>query len=516
LSAVGEYGGANASIENSVTFTVLDADTLPAIFQGKLGPENESEQQGGCYLYGRSFSPTVRHLGRQLAALEGTEAAYACASGMSAISGTLLSLCSTGDHIIASNAIYGGTHALLKDFLPQKCNITTTFVDITNHEEVKQAILPCKTKVIYTESLSNPTLVVADIPSLAHIARSNSLKLVVDNTFSPMILSPARLGADIVLHSLTKFVSGASDVIGGAICGSAAFIRGLMDLHCGPLMLLGPVMDPKVASELSLRLPHLGLRVAEHSRRALAFAQRLYNLGARITYPGLPTHPQYQLLCNMMNPGEYGFGGLLTLELDSLSRAHRFMEYLQNESGFGLMAVSLGYFDTLMSASAASTSSELTGVELKKAGINSGLVRLSVGLTGSLEQRWTQLEEAYTWINSFDIESIQDVEMKMKREEGGALVKGKGKLQQPSWPVIRSAAAAAGGGGGHHLGKWHNGGSRDDNGNTIAPAIAGIVGRVTTGNGSAPSVPASDFSEGTDEEDVGDALVNEDKVEMLE
>ena len=407
----------NASIENSVTFTVLDADTLPAIFQGKLGPD-----EGGCYLYGRSFSPTVRNLGRQLAAWEGTEAAYACSSGMAAISATLFNLCNSGDHIVSSNAVYGGTHALLKDFLPKKCGISTTFVDITNHEAVAAAITP-HTKAIYTETLANPTLVVADIPVLAEIAHSAGIVLVTDNTFAPMILSPARLGADIVIHSLTKFVSGAADVTAGAICASTNFIHSLMDLHCGPLMLLGPVLDPRGASDLSLRLPHLGLRVQEHSRRALAYAERLHALGARVTYPGLPSHPQHALLSRLRNPGGYDFGGLLTLELDSLPRAKRFMERLQNESGFGLMAVSLGYFDTLMSASAASTSSELTADELSKAGISSGLVRLSVGLTGSLEQRWEQLEEAYHWVNSHKL--------------GDNVMKATGKrARPPCWPVM--------------------------------------------------------------------------------
>lgn len=410
----------NASIENSVTFTVLDADTLPQIFQGKLGPE-----EGGCYLYGRSFSPTVRNLSRQLAALEGTEAAYACSSGMAAISATLLNLCNSGDHIVASNAIYGGTHALLKDFLPKKCGITTTFVDITDHAAVLAAITP-NTKAIYTETLANPTLLVADIPALANIAHSNGIVLVADNTFSPMIFSPARLGADIVIHSLTKFVSGASDVTAGAICGTTNFIHSLMDLHCGPLMLLGPVLDPRVASDLSLRLPHLGLRVQEYSRRAMAYAERLHALGARVTYPGLPSYPQHDLMRRLSNPGGYGFGGLLTLELDSLPRAKRFMEHLQNESGFGLMAVSLGYFDTLMSASAASTSSELTAEELAKAGISSGLVRLSVGLTGSLEQRLDQLEEAYHWVNSH------------KLGDAGIKVAGK-RARLASWPAVPSS-----------------------------------------------------------------------------
>ncbi|PSC70464.1 Methionine gamma-lyase isoform A [Micractinium conductrix] len=385
----GEHGGVNASTETSTTFTVLEADTLPQIFAGEKNPNS-----GGCYLYGRSFNPTVRQLSRQLAALEGGEAAYCTASGMAAISSTLLALCSAGDHIVCSNAVYGGTHALLKDFLPAKCGIRTTFVPVADVAAVAAAITP-STKLIYTESLSNPTLVLADIPALSQLARSKGLKLVVDNTFTPCILSPLRLGADIVVHSLTKFISGASDIIAGAVCAADGnFINSLMDLHMGPLMLLGPTMDPKVASELSLRMPTLALRMQEHSARAQCFAERLAALGARVCYPGLRSHPQHALLQRLANPG-YGAGGMLTVELGSLDRAKCLMERLQNKHGFGLMAVSLGYFDTLMSASAASTSSELSDSELAAAGISGGLVRFSVGLTGSAEQRWGQLEEAW-------------------------------------------------------------------------------------------------------------------------
>lgn len=384
----GEWGGVNAGIEVSTTFTVLEADTLPQIFAGEKGPS------GGCYLYGRSFNPTVRYLGRQLAALEGAAASYCCASGMAAISATLLALCNSGDHIVCSNAVYGGTFALCKDFLPAKCGIRTTFVDIADLAAVQAAITD-KTRVLYTESLSNPTLVLADVPRLAELAHAARLKLVVDNTFTPVILSPLRLGADVVVHSLTKFISGASDIIAGAVCAADGnFINSLMDLRMGPLMLLGPTMDPKVASELSLRIPHLALRMREHSARAQHYAERLAALGARVVYPALPTHPQHGLMKRLANPG-YGAGGMLTLELGSLHGAKRFMERLQNLHGFGLLAVSLGYFDTLMSASAASTSSELSEEELARAGIGAGLVRLSVGLTGSVAQRWRQLEEAY-------------------------------------------------------------------------------------------------------------------------
>jgi len=138
-------------------------------------------------------------------------------TGMAAISSVLLELCKNGGHVVAAECLYGGTYALLKHFLPEKCNITTVFVDITKHEDVKKAIVKGKTNVLYFESISNPTLVVADIPALSKIAHEKGVKVVVDNTFAPLILSPAKLGADVVVHSLTKYFSGGSDLIAG-IC----------------------------------------------------------------------------------------------------------------------------------------------------------------------------------------------------------------------------------------------------------------------------------------------------------
>jgi methionine-gamma-lyase len=382
----GEHGGVNMSIEASTTFTVMKPGTMPELFEGrKAAPE-------GCYLYGRHFNPTVYQLGRQLAAIEGTEAAYCTASGMAAISAAILHLCNAGDHVVASNTVYGGTYALLHDFLPAKANIHTTFVDVTDLDAVAKAITG-NTRVIYAESIANPTLRVADIPALADLAHSNSAQLVIDNTFSPLVLSPAPLGADVVLHSMTKFINGASDIIAGAVCGSTEFIQGLMDLHQGPLMILGPTMDPSVASKISLRIPHLALRMAEHGRRAQVFAERLQKLGVAVTYPGLPGHPDHQLMSRLYCP-EFGFGGILTLDLGSQEKANDLMETLQNKYGFGFMAVSLGYFDTLMSCPGSSTSSEMTEEDLALAGIGQGLVRIAVGYTGSIEQRWQQLESA--------------------------------------------------------------------------------------------------------------------------
>jgi methionine-gamma-lyase len=270
--------------------------------------------------------------------------------------------------------------------------VQTTFVNAGDLDAVEAAFTP-RTKLLYVETVSNPTLVVADLPRLAEIAHRHGAVLVVDNTFTPLVVTPALHGADIVVHSLTKFVNGASDVIGGAICGSHEFLGKLMDVNDGALMLLGPTMDPVVAFHVSLRLPHLGLRMVEHSRRAQYFAERLEERGLPVVYPGLRSHPQHELLRKLGNR-EFGAGGVLGLDVGTQERANELMRWLQNEERFGYMAVSLGYFETLMSCSAASTSSELPEDEQKAAGISPGYVRFAVGYTGSVEERWTQLERA--------------------------------------------------------------------------------------------------------------------------
>jgi methionine-gamma-lyase len=382
----GEHGGVNMSVEASSTFTVIDPETMPALFQGRAGPDK------GCYLYGRHFNPTVYNLGRQMAALAGAEAAYCAASGMGAISAVVLCLCNVGDEVVASKAVYGGTFALLNDFLPAKTGIRTHFVDITDVDAVAAAITD-KTRLIFTESISNPTLRVADVPRLAEVAAAHGVPLVVDNTFSPLILRPAALGADIVVHSITKFISGASDVIAGAICGNEEFIGELMDLHMGSLMLLGPTMDPNVASTIALRIPHLPLRMAAHSERALIITNYLSEQGLDVCYPGLPEHPDHELFKELHCP-DYGFGGVFTLDVGTEETANALMSHLQNDERFGYLAVSLGYFDTLMSCSGSSTSSEMSAEDQDKAGISPGLLRISIGYTGTAQQRLAQLEAA--------------------------------------------------------------------------------------------------------------------------
>ena len=382
----GEHGGVCPSIERSSTFTVLEAGTMPEIFEGLRGPD-----QGGCFLYSRHFNPTVDVLARSLAAMEGTESAVCTASGMSAISCALLQICKHGDHIVASDTVYGGTHALFAETFPE-FGVHATFVDPADLGAFEKAITT-NTKALYVEVVGNPTLKVSDVRALAKLAHDRGIVLVVDNTFTPMMVSPAQLGADVVAYSLTKFVNGASDMIAGAVCASKAFVAQLMDLHKGRVMLFGPTMDPRTAFDLVQRLPHLALRMREHGRRAMAIASRLEAIGAPVHYPGLTSHPQHELLRSMVNEG-YGFGGLISLDCKTAALAEKTMTLLQNEEHFGYMAVSLGYFDTLISCSGSSTSSEISPEEQAKMGLSPGLLRISVGYTGALEDRIDQIERA--------------------------------------------------------------------------------------------------------------------------
>lgn len=382
----GEHGGVTPSISRSATFTVIDPETMPEIFGGLRGPE-----KGGCFLYSRHFNPTVDTLARYLSAMEGSEYALCTASGMSAISCSLLQLCRNGDHIISSDTIYGGTHALLNEMLPQ-FGIGTTFVDPTDIAAFEKAITPA-TRVLYTETMGNPTLKIADIRALSKLAKARNLSLVVDNTFTPMTISPIRLGADVVVYSMTKYINGASDLVAGAICTTKALVHELMDLHTGRVMLLGPTMDPRMAYDIIQRLPHLAMRMREHSRRALGICRRLEELGVPVSYPGLPSFAQHELATDLINTG-FGYGGMFTIDCGTRDRADDLLDELQNKEDFGYIAVSLGYFDTLMSCSGASTSSEISQEDQQKMGLSPGLIRLSIGYTGSLEKRLEQMERA--------------------------------------------------------------------------------------------------------------------------
>ena len=289
LQYFGEFGGVNPSISDSSTYTFLSAKTMFDTFEGNAD---------GCYLYSRHSSPSNLYLGEALAAMEGTETANVTATGMGAIVPALLQLCQSGEHIVSSRTIYGGTYAFLKNFAP-RFNITTSFVDITDLEKVAAAITP-KTKVLYCESVSNPLLEVADINALSKLAKKHGLQLLVDNTFSPLSISPAELGADVVLHSLTKFINGSSDTMGGVMCGTQDFINELRNVNDGASMLLGASMDSLRAASILKNLRTLHIRIKQHSKNALFLAEKFEQDGLKTVYPGLPSHPSHKLFKRMM------------------------------------------------------------------------------------------------------------------------------------------------------------------------------------------------------------------------
>ncbi|MBL8186152.1 MAG: aminotransferase class I/II-fold pyridoxal phosphate-dependent enzyme [Blastocatellia bacterium] len=375
----GEFGDVNPSITDSSTYTFISPDKMEELF------EHEIE---GCFLYSRHWNPTNKFLSDALARMEDSEAAQAKASGMAAISSTILQLCDTGDEIISSRTIYGGTYAFFKNFLP-RLGITAHFVDLSDSTEVR-SLINGRTRAIYCESISNPLLEVADITALASLCKEHGLKLVVDNTFSPMILSPIRLGADIVVHSLTKFINGTSDCVAGAVCASSEFIHKLTDINAGASMLLGAVLDSTRAASILKNLHSLHLRMRQHSANALFLAERLKKLGLKVYYPGLADHPQHTLLKTLMNPG-YGFGGMLAIDVGTLVNANDLMTRMQQEK-VGYLAVSLGYFKTLFSAPGHSTSSEIPIGEREAMGLSEGLVRFSIGLDNDIEQTVERIE----------------------------------------------------------------------------------------------------------------------------
>ena len=372
LQNFGEFGGVNPSISDSATYTFLSAKTMLDTFEG---------QSEGCHLYSRHTSPSNLYLGEALAAMEFTETANVAGSGMGAITSTLLHFCGAGDHIVSSRTIYGGTYAFLKNFAP-RFNVNTHFVNITKLEEVEAAINE-HTKVIYCEAVSNPLLEVADIKGLAAIATKHNLKLLVDNTFSPMIISPQKLGADVVLHSLTKFINGTNDTMGGVVCGSQELINEMLSVIDGSAMLLGPTLDSIRASSILKNMRTLHIRIKQHSKNAGYLAEGFEKLGLKTVYPGLASHPSHELFKSMMNE-EYGFGGLLTLDVGSLAKANELMEMMQQEN-LGYLAVSLGFYKTLFSAPGSSTSSEIPEDEQAEMGLTDGLIRFSIGLDNDIE-----------------------------------------------------------------------------------------------------------------------------------
>jgi methionine-gamma-lyase len=375
----GEYGGVNPSIEDSSTFTFLSVEKMEELF------EHEIE---GCFLYSRHLNPMNHYLGKALAALEDTEYAQITSSGMAAIVCTIMQICSAGDEIISSRTIYGGTYALMKNFLP-KFGVNTNFVNIVDLDAVKAQITP-KTKIIYCESISNPLLEIADLASLRLLADEHGLQLVVDNTFSPLMITPVHHGAHIVIHSLTKYINGSSDCVAGVICAPHDFVVSLRDVNSGAAMLLGPVLDSLRSASILKNVHTLHIRMRQHSKNGMYVATELEKLGVKVFYPGLTSHPQYDLFSGMLNPG-YGYGGMITLDAGTAEKGNKLMERMQEEK-VGYHAVSLGFYKTLFSSPGHSTSSEIPLEEQESMGLSQALVRLSMGIDNDIERSFERIK----------------------------------------------------------------------------------------------------------------------------
>lgn len=390
-----EHGGVNMSICRNTTYTYLNGNDMTRVFHGQM-PTTPGQEP---YLYSRHSNPTVDSLGKVLAAMENFPACLPVASGMSAISCTLGQLLNPGDTLLSSSCIYGGTHTLLEKEFPQKRMIKTIFFNIDDHDGLVKLLQLHRPLVIYAETLANPLLRVADLKFLSRVAKKYGATLVIDNTFTPLSITPQLFGANIVIHSLTKYIGGRSLYTGGAICASQEFIDSLRDVHDGAVMLNGPTMQPDVAFEFYMQFSDLHLRFAEQSRRALALAKLFKSHNLPVYYPGLSEHPDHQLYKSMMMK-KSGFGGIVAVDFGSEKMANSFMEHAEMSTKAGLLAVSLGSHKTLMSCSGSSTSSEISEADQKAMGLKPGLVRISLGVMSTLDDQIKRFEQTLASILS--------------------------------------------------------------------------------------------------------------------
>lgn len=314
-------------------------------------------------------NPNQAHLGRKLAALEGTEAAVPLASGMGATAMTLLALTEAGDHVVASSLLYGATQALLKDELPRR-GVTTTFVD--PHAGAWEEAFRPETRVLMLETPTNPTLRVVDPRPLVALAHDRGVRVIMDATFaSPVNFRPAALGVDVVIHSATKYLGGHSDLIAGVAAGA----REVLDEVVRVARLYGPALDPHAAWLLDRGLRTLDVRVRRHNDNALELARWLEKQPGvgRVIHPGLASHPDHDVARELMR----GFGGMLSIVLEGGgAAADRFMGALQ----LALAAPSLGGVETLVSQPRHTSHVGLTPEERETQGIDDGFVRISVGV----------------------------------------------------------------------------------------------------------------------------------------
>ena len=350
-----------------------DAEEMRALFA--------EEKEGN--IYSRYSNPNVTELLDKMSALEGAEAGWATASGMAAVFTTFGALLGAGDHVVSCRSVFGSTHKLLTEILP-KWNITATYVDFDQYEKYEEAIQE-NTKLLYIETPSNPGLDIIDMERLASLCRAKNILFVVDNCFAtPIIQQPIKFGADIVIHSATKYIDGQGRTLGGIILSTHEIIKQIE----GFARHTGPALSPFNAWILSKSLELLPLRMEKHSQNALEIATRLSKLkGVKwVKYPFLATHPQYEIAKKQMRYG----GGIVTFEVEGGLEAGR--SFLNNLKLFSLTA-NLGDTRSIATHPASTTHSKLTPEQRQEVGILDGLIRLSIGLE-HIDDIWEDVEQA--------------------------------------------------------------------------------------------------------------------------
>ena len=351
-------GATQVPVVHSVSFGYDDVDEWMAVGRG----------EASGHIYSRNSNPTVRAFEEKVRLLEGAEAATSFSSGMAAISNTLYTLLKPGDRVVSVKDSYGGTNQLFTRFLP-RWDVDVALCDTTDHEAIEAAVGEgCD--VLYLETPTNPTLKLVDIARLAEAAHAAGAMVVVDNTFAtPINQNPLALGADLVIHSATKFLGGHADALGGVVCGSADHIQQIFHYR----EINGAALDPNAAYLLLRGLKTLDLRIRRQNESAQRIAEWLEGRVARVFYPGLESHPQNDLARQQMR----GFGGVLSFMLEGdLEAVRKVLPRLR----YAHRAANLGAVETIVGPPATTSHVECTPKERAAMGIPEGLVRYSVGI----------------------------------------------------------------------------------------------------------------------------------------
>ncbi|MCF2899252.1 methionine gamma-lyase [Pseudoalteromonas sp. OFAV1] len=372
------HGALSAPLYQTSTFSFANAAQGAARFAG--------EEQG--FIYTRLGNPTTQELEQKVAQLENCEAAAATATGMGAVSASVLSFLQQGDHLVASSALYGCTFAFFAHMLP-RFGIEVTFVDMTNEAELRGAV-KANSKMIFAETPINPTMAVLDLSLIADVAKQHQLISVIDNTFlTPLLQQPTSFGIDIVVHSATKYLNGHGDVVAGLVCGTEEHIN-LIKMTV--LKDIGATISPHDAWLINRGLKTLAVRMERHCASAQRVAEYLeqHPLVSQVYYPGLKSHPGHKFIGSQMKAA----GGVIAFEIKgSLEDGETFI----NNTQLCTLAVSLGDAETLIQHPASMTHSPYTPEERAAAGISDGLIRLSVGLE-DVNDIINDLKTAFTFI----------------------------------------------------------------------------------------------------------------------